>query len=107
MPSSRRALIRFEKWLERNSGPRSVKGWLNDRYCAGVSFTVLLQDEGWGVARRVLPCLLLGHRDVQEVLHEEICEHPWNQRHAEETRHVVERWCRSCDGGFLSSRRLG
>lgn len=54
-----------------------------------------------------LTCLLLGHRDVVEIPHSEICEmygHGEYSEHAQQTANVIERFCRHCDSGYLKER---
>lgn len=54
-----------------------------------------------------LKCLTLGHREVIEIPHREICEMYWHgesSKHQTETANVIERVCRHCDSGYLKAR---
>ena len=54
----------------------------------------------WRYKPREWVCAALGHRDLREIEHRDLCDRPWHS-HTDAELGAVDRFCFWCDSGWL------
>lgn len=79
-------------------GPKKPGRWNGVKWDVEWWFRQTLRYRLWGAA----VCAVFGHRRLKSFPHADICETPWDSKHLEATKDVVDATCFYCDSGWLT-----